>query len=48
MSVGMRVAGWVDSETRRLDLTESLRPPEEALATYAVESGCTEFLTPLA
>jgi hypothetical protein len=32
----MTVSGWFDSETRRLDIRDSLRPAEEALASYAV------------
>lgn len=36
VSVGMTVSGWYDSETRRLDISDSLLAPEAGLADYAV------------
>jgi hypothetical protein len=36
LEVGMQVSGWFDTQTQRLDISESLQPPDESLASYAV------------
>lgn len=36
VAIGMRVGGWFDSVTRRLDISESLLSPEIALEGYTV------------
>lgn len=36
LTVGMTVTGWYDSETRRLDISESLLSPVDALVGYSV------------
>lgn len=36
VSAGQKVSGWYDPETKRLDLTKSLRTANEALTRYAV------------
>ena len=36
VTAGQKVTGWYDAETNRIDVTKSLRPANDALATYAV------------
>jgi hypothetical protein len=36
VAVGQRIEGWYDSDTDRIDVTKSLRPASEALASYSV------------